>query len=351
MNKRGCRTLWLLVWLTGLSACARPADMSSANAAEPKPRPVKVLIVNMFKPEGEIWSATLGPTEAIAIPGLSPDYPTVRCNADDVCQLTTGMGHANAAASVAALVFSRRFDLSRSYVLIAGIAGIDPEVGTIGSAAWARYVVSYGIQHEIDAREMPAGWPSGYFGIRTTGPDDKPPLNYRTEVFQLDEGLLQWGLALSRTVALDDNDTARAYRAQYSQAAARQPPSVIQCDTVSNDTYWHGNALGARASAWTKILTDGKGTYCTTQQEDNATVEALDRGAAAGLLDLRRVAVLRAGANFDRPHPGQSAYDSVKSNSGGFRPAVNNLVRAGAPLVAEIVSHWNAWSVGIPAPR
>src|SRR5262249_51176455 len=130
----------------------------------------------------------------------------------------------------------------------------------------------------------------------------------------------------------------RAYRAQYPQPAARRAPSVIQCDTVSGDTYWHGALLGARAAAWTQILTDGKGRYCTTQQEDNATFEALRRGAAADLIDGRRIAVLRTGSNFDRPHPGQSAYDSLKASSGGFRAAIANLARAGAPLVTEIVS-------------
>ncbi|MBP0533079.1 hypothetical protein J8J19_23205, partial [Mycobacterium tuberculosis] len=77
------------------------------------------------------------------------------------------------------------------YFVIAGIAGIDPGQGTVGSAAWARYAVDYGLSHEIDAREMPAGWPYGYFGIGTKGPGEKPPMDYRTEVFQLNETLLQ----------------------------------------------------------------------------------------------------------------------------------------------------------------
>ncbi len=44
-----------------------------------------------------------------------------------------------------ALTFSDRFDLRRTYFLIAGIAGIDPARGTIGSAAWAKYLVDFGI--------------------------------------------------------------------------------------------------------------------------------------------------------------------------------------------------------------
>jgi purine nucleoside permease len=40
--------------------------------------------------------------------------------------MTTGMGYANAASSMAALAFGGPFDLTKTYVLIAGIAGVDP---------------------------------------------------------------------------------------------------------------------------------------------------------------------------------------------------------------------------------
>ena len=167
-------------------------------------------------------------------------------------------------------------------------------------------------------------------------------------MFQLDEALLQRALALSRNAPLEDNTTAAAYRKQYPQAAAQATPSVLQCDTLAGDTWWHGERLGARATAWTRLLTDGKGTYCTTQQEDNATYEALSRGAAAGRLDLRRVAVLRTGANFDRPHPGQTAQESLNAASGGFPLSTANLYNAAWPLVSEIVTHWTQWRMGVP---
>ena len=95
-------------------------------------------------------------------------------------------------------------------------------------------------------------------------------------------------------------------------------------------------------------IRDSKGTYCTTQQEDNATYEALRRGAAAGRLDVRRVAVLRTGANFDRPHPGQTAQESLNAQSGGFPIATANLVKAAWPLVSDIVAHWPQWREGVP---
>jgi purine nucleoside permease len=185
-------------------------------------------------------------------------------------------------------------------------------------------------------------------GIGAADPSVKPKLEYGTEVFQLDEALLQRALALSRTARLDDSDAAAAYRKRYPQPAAQAAPGVLQCDTLSGDTWWHGERLGARASAWTRLLTDGKSTYCTTQQEDNATYESLRRGAAARRLDLRRVAVLRTGANFDRPHPGQTARESLSAASGGFPIATANLYKAAWPLVAEIVAHWPAWRAGVP---
>jgi purine nucleoside permease len=100
-------------------------------------RPVKVMIISMFGPEGQVWLDRLGPWREISVDGLSPDYPTVHCNKQEVCVMTTGMGHTNAAASIMALTFSPRFDLRHTYFMVAGIAGIDPQQGTVGSAAWA----------------------------------------------------------------------------------------------------------------------------------------------------------------------------------------------------------------------
>lgn len=311
----------------------------------------KVVIISMFGPEGQVWLDQLGPWRSIAVPGLSPDYPVVNCNRADVCVLTTGMGHTNAAASVMALVFSNKFDLSRTYFLVSGIAGINPEIGTVGSTGWARYLVDFGVQWEIDAREIPADWSGGYLGINTRSPTDKPPLDYRTEVFRLDEALLQKAFALSRQVTLADGPEAQAARAHFPSAPANQPPTVLLCDTVAGDTWFSGTLLGQRATEWTRILTDGAGVYCTTQQEDNATYEALKRGAAAGLLDLKRLAVLRAGSDFDRPYPGQSAADNLVNyaSQGGFLIALQNLFLTGNPLVQDITTRWHAWRDGVPA--
>jgi purine nucleoside permease len=336
--------------LGALSASVRGFDEDRASAFGQEGHDPKVMVISMFGPEGQAWLDKLAPWRSVAVPGLSADFPVVHCNLADVCVITTGMGHSNAAASMMALEFSRVFDLSRTYFLVAGIAGINPELGTIGSAAWARYLVDFGIQWEIDARETPPTWDTGYLGINTKSPRQKPPPDYRTEVFQLDEALLQKAYALSRGVELSDGVLAQAARAKFTSAPANMAPSVLVCDTLAGDTWFSGTLLSQRATEWTKMLTDGKGVYCTTQQEDNATYEALKRGASAKLLDLKRVAVLRAGSDFDRPYPRQSAADNLLNYTaqGGFDIALQNLYLAGNPLVQEITTNWAVWRSGVP---
>lgn len=333
-------------------AVAPIVEVSTTAAAAPLRRELKVLIVSMFEPEAEPWVEPFGLTESVPIAGLLPEHPALRCNADGVCLLVTGMGHANAAASTLAVAMDAGLDLRRAYVLVAGIAGIDPAQGTTGSVAWARWLVDFGIAHEIDAREMPRGWSTGYLGIMTRRPGEKPKFEYHTEAFRLDEPLLQAALSLTRDVELEDSDAARAYRRHYRRAPANQPPKVIQCDTLGGDTWWHGHRLGRHAREWTRLLTDGQATYCTTQQEDNATYNALARAAAAGRVDLKRLAVMRAGSNFDRPYPGQSAQASLMAStsggSGGFVPATHNLARVGGALVRDIVTRWPQWREGVP---
>ncbi|URI09987.1 purine nucleoside permease [Aquincola tertiaricarbonis] len=343
--------------LTSLAAglaLAAPLLAQAQAAAPATPRPIKAVVITMFGPEAEGWFQPLKLDERIKVPGLSLDYPELRCNTDDVCLLTTGMGHANAAASTLALAMDPRFDFTRSYFLIAGIAGIDPQQGTLGTAAWARWLIDFGIAHEIDAREMPKGWSTGYYGLLTKGPGEKPKFEYRTEAARLDEALLQKALALTRQLPLQDSPAAAAYRAKYKEPAARAKPTVTQCDTLGGDTWWHGHRLGQHARDWTKLLSDGQATYCTTQQEDNATYNALERAAAAGKVNLKRLAVLRAGSNFDRPHPGQSAHQSLTASStggtGGFVPALQNLQIVGGALVQDIVRHWPQWREGVPQP-
>ena len=80
---------------------------------------------------------------------------------DGVLIICTGGGIPNAATSIANLALDDRFDLSKSYWIVAGIAGVDFEDASLGSAAWAKWIVDADLAKEIDAREMPKEWPYG----------------------------------------------------------------------------------------------------------------------------------------------------------------------------------------------
>jgi purine nucleoside permease len=325
---------------------------SSAWAADTAPAPItpKVMLITMFAPEAQNWIDRLELTQQIRVPGLSAQYPTIRCNQQQVCLMVTGMGQTNAAASTLALALSPKFDLRKSYFLIAGIAGINPRHGTIGTAAWAHYLVEFGTQWELDSRDAPKDWPTGYIGINTKGPNEKPPLDYKTEVFELNRKLQAKAFALSYQVALSESKESAAWRVKYPYAPANLPPKVTQCDTLAGNTWFSGTRLSERAEVWTRLLTDNKGVYCTTQQEDNSTYESLLRASREGLVDIQRLAVVRAGSDFDRPYPGYSEVDNLLkyADQGGFVPALENLFRTGNPLVEAIIKNWSAWENGVP---
>jgi purine nucleoside permease len=309
----------------------------------------KVMVITMFGGEAKPWLSERKLENKIAVPGLSKEYPEVSCDAGDLCVMTTAMGFANAASSVSALIYSGKFDLKDTYVLIAGIAGVDPNDGTLGSAHWARYVIDGGLRHEIDPRQIDADWKNGIVALGAKKPGEKATWGSGTEVYQLNEALLQKAFKLSEKTELADGDEAKAYRATYGFAPANAAPTVSICDTLSSDTYWHGTKIAEAMADWVSLLTDGKGNYCTTQMEDNASLTALKRGADAGLLNFDRIAVLRTASNFDREAAGTSPAVSLSAKSGGFVPSTINAYRVGAKLSDDIIANWTNWQKGVPA--
>lgn len=308
----------------------------------------KLFVFTASTAEAQPWIAALGLTHSVAVTGLTAKDPVAHCSAD-VCLATTGVGKANAAASVAAVVFGGGFDLSHTYFLVSSLAAIDPGHGTLGAVAWATSVVDGGAAWEIDARSLPSGWTTGYLGIETTSPSDVPLGLFGTELFTLGATLSGKAAALSKGTSLVDDAAAQGCRSGYASGPATAPPSVLQCDSLTDDTSWQGALLGAHATAWTALLTGRPDTYCTRQQQDNAAVAALERGSLAGLLDASRIAVLSGAASFDRPPPGQSAFDAVGAcGTAGAQAATANLAQAGKALVDAIVSDWAHWQSGVP---
>ena len=333
----------------GLAALAATLVSTVPAAHAEQPIAPKVLVITMFGGEAKPWLEGRKLDTKVKVPGLSKEYPEVACDAAGLCVMTTAMGYANAASSVSALVYSGLFDLKQSYILIAGIAGVDPSDGTLGSTHWARFAVDAGLRHEIDPRQIPVDWPDGVVALGAKKPGEKPKWGSGTEVYKLNEKLADKALALTSKVELADSDEAKAYRAVYKTAPGNAAPTVSICDTLSTDTYWHGTKTAESMGKWVSLLTDGAGNYCTTQMEDNASLTALQRGADAGLLQFDRIALLRTASNFDREPEGKTAVESLSANSGGFGPATANAYRVGSKFADTVITDWAEWQKGVPA--
>ncbi|KAJ5746756.1 hypothetical protein N7520_011938 [Penicillium odoratum] len=310
----------------------------------------KVFIVSMFEPEGAAWwdipEFNLL-AHNITVPGLSPLYPDVHCTENyEVCQLITGESEINAATTITSVAFSPLFDLTHTYFFVAGIAGVNPQKATLGSATFARFAVQVALQYEIDIRELPSTYKTGYIPLGADYPDQYPTSIYGTEVFELNTELRSLAVKFARQANLSDSTTAQAYRAHYATSsgeykAATLGPSIVECDVATSDVYYSGNILGDAFANFTKLLTNGTGDYCTTAQEDNATLEALMRAAVHKLTDFSRIIVMRTASDFDRPYPGEStAYNLLYADAGGFEPSITNIYRAGIQVVEGILNGW-----------
>ncbi|KAK7681723.1 hypothetical protein QCA50_015070 [Cerrena zonata] len=314
----------------------------------------KAFIISYFNEERDVW---LGIPEFnlleqnITLPGLSMEFPSVHCTGvGSVCLITVGEGEINAASSTLALVLSSEFNLTQTYFLLAGVAGISPEVGTLASVTFAQFAVQVGLQYEIDAREKPSNFSTGFVPQGTTSIDSYPEFIYGTEVFQLNDALRQRAIAFAKTASLNDTQEAQDYRKLYTNASAQAIPSIIGCDTATSDNWWTGELLGRAFESFTKLVTNGTATYCTTQQEDNAVLEALLRGNIARRTDFSRIMLMRTGSDFDRPPPGRSAADNLFNGYKGGDPAIANLHLAGVKVIEGILQEWNnTFSAGVSA--
>ncbi|MCP3941579.1 MAG: purine nucleoside permease [Desulfobacteraceae bacterium] len=315
-----------------------------------QPLKIKVLTIAMFEVgkmtgdapgEAQLWVEREKMTGRLKIPGMM--FP-VCYNDRGHALMVTQMGFANAASSVMSLGMSGVLDLSKAYIIIAGIAGVDPEKGTLGSAAWAKYIVNGDLAHEFDSREMPKGWNYPYFRLGGSTPWATTGWTIGTEVFKLNGDLAEKAYFLSKNVKLMDSAGAKLYRARYPVGtAAFKSPVVFMGDVLSAGTYWHGKMLSDWADWWTEKWTGDKAIYAMSDMEDSATFTALYRLEKMGLVNTRRVMLLRTASNFDQQYPGQPPQESIAADNGGFLPAVENAYRVGSTVSDEIIKNWDEW--------
>ncbi len=330
----------------------------SALAAGPAQIPVKVVVISLFEPgadtgdtpgEYQYWVEREHLTRVYPFP---QGFHDLRMNDQGVMGLLAGVGAARAAASVMALGLDPRFDLSKTYWLVAGIAGADPEDASLGSAAWAEWVVDGDLAYEIDSREIPSEWTTGYVPLNKTVPYEQPHTAENGVVFHLNPELQDWAYQQTKAVPLDDSPRLASEREPFLGASAHRPPFVLKGDTLSASTFWHGKRFDQWANDWVRYQTDAKGNFVTSAMEDTGILQSLTYLQHAGRVDLNRVMLLRTVSNFDQPPTGLSAAESLAANAvrrySAYLPALESAYRVGNTVVSEIVTHWNHYQDQVP---
>ena len=335
--------------------------LAAAGTLAAAPVPVKVVVITFFEPGGDQGDAPGEYQYWVEREHLNHVYPfpqgfhDLRMNDQGVMGVLAGVGTAKAGASIMALGLDPRFDLTHAYFLVAGIGGIDPQIGSLGSAVWSDYIVDGDLAHEIDAREIPKDWKTGYVPLGKSTPYEEP----RTarfgddgNVYHLNATFVDWAFNLTEDTPLPDTPQMKERRMQYPDAAAHRPPFVLRADNLSAATFWHGKLLNQWARDWVKYQTDGKGTYAICGMEDTGTLQSLTWLAHAGKLDINRVLVLRTASNFDQQRIGVTAADSLAETKvrqySAYLPALDAAYRVGHLVVDSLVDNWPQTRYHIP---
>jgi len=314
-----------------------------------------VVVVTMFErgeSEGDSpgefqkWVEGIPMDETIPFP---QGFRDLRLNREKgILGVVTSVGNTKAAVSITALGHDERFDLTNAYWLVAGISGIDPEDTSTGSAVWADWIVDGDLSHEIDGREIPEDWTTGYIPLRKTKPYEMPYPNVKDEVaIKLNPELLQWAYNLTKDITLTEDEGMAAMRARFTgYAPPDHPPSVSIGSQLAGSTYWHGELLNDWANDWVEYWTEGDGNFVTSAMEEMGTYHSLDRLHQVGLVDKNRLMVLRTGSNYVMQWPGITAYESLSGEKisgkgySAYIPSLDAAFNVGSAVVNHIVDNW-----------
>jgi purine nucleoside permease len=321
------------------------------------PIPVKVVVVTMYeigkltgdKPgEAQLWVERQHLDRVIPFP--LGEYE-LRTNASGLLLICTGGGVTNSSTSIMALGLDRRFDLSKAYWLVAGIAGGDPLDVSLGTAAWAKHVVDGDLLYEIDAREIPADWPYGMLPLGAKKPNDKASgWTVDTIHYALNASLVDWAYSITKDHPIADSPGIAQFRRQFEgYPAATRPPFVTIGDSLSSSKYWHGEHMNQWANDWVKLQAGSAANFMMANMEDSGTLTALRRLSRVGKADLKRVLVLRTASNYSMAPPGKStAWSTTAEYPEEGVPAFEAAYQVGNRVVQALIEGWARYRDVIP---
>lgn len=348
-----------------MTGCEKPATEAAAPPAAsvqaPAPIKVKFVVITMFEigedtgdkaGEFQLWKERQKLDTKFEFPN---SYHDIYMNMETgVMGIVTGIGTAHSTAATMALGMDPRFDFSDAYWLVAGIAGIDPEDASIGSAAWAEYLVDGDLAHEIDAREIPADWETGYFARYTSKPYDPKKPAPTGEMLRVNPDLTEWAFQLTKDIQLPDIESLEATRKLYvNHPNAQRKPFVLKGDQLAAMTFWHGEIMNTWANKWTDYWTEGKGEFVTSAMEDTGTYLSLTYLHNIGKVDKNRVLVLRTGSNYTMPPPGVTAAENLLAENEGYAGLDASLESAyivGTAVMDKILGNWDVYKDKVPVP-
>ncbi|MEM6652264.1 MAG: purine nucleoside permease [Pseudomonadota bacterium] len=340
---------------TSIEICAIAAPCDT-------PLPVRAVLVTMFEigmdegdrpGEFQLWKERRPFDVEIPFPHSHHDLhydPEAQ-----VLAMVTGIGTAKSTASTMALGLDSRFDLSKAYWLVAGIAGIDPEDASIGSAVWSAYLVDGDLAHHIDAREKPDDWPTGYFARRTSFPyDPDKPDPTGGEMFLINEALRDWAYELTKDLELPDLPGLEATRMLYTEHdMAQKPPFVLKGGHLAAMTFWHGAIMNEWANQWVAYWSDGNSNFVTSAMEDTGSYTSIQYLHEIGRVDKNRFMVLRTGSNYTMQPPGKTAAENLLGENEGYagmEASLEALYLVGGAVLDELTGNWAVYEDTIPTP-
>ena len=259
---------------------------------------VHVFVFTMFDKELSPWMQHEHFSYDFPVVGAFSD---VHCTTQGLCVTMIGQGKTNATKSVVAILHNKQFSFNHSYFMTAGIAGTSPTTGTLGFAAWARWIVDF----------------------------DSP--NQKT-TYHLNENLTNMAYQVTKNLTLQDSASASEDRQKYPNQKNKHP-YVAVCDTVTSNNFWVGKQFSDKAQQIISQLTNRKGTYCTTEQEDTAVASVLNR---FGYVD--RYIDLRTASDFDQLYPGETL-SQHRSKLPAIGTAVANAYTVGSTMAQYLIKN------------